>query len=582
MPAFHPRGNSVDQTPQRCYNRWVVSICSSQGEVLMSRHREAISGDAAFAYGALAAGVGLVTGYPGSPSSGTIEVLLETPEAAGVHISWAVNELIAMEMVTGASIAGRRALLCVKSVGLNVALDPLMTMVLTGNRAGLVILLGDDPGSWASQNEQDTRLLSILAGIPLLEPAEPQEAHDATIAAFDLSERYGTPVVIRETRVLAMMHGPVRCGPARPSVGLPYVREQSRWISWPSNVVTNHRQLHDKLRQIRYEIEASPLNRIEGHGTLGIVACGVAYTKLFDTLGQNVLSRCRVLKLGGFNPLPTSLIAHFLSGVDTALILEENEPYVERNLLALAHRDGLPVTILGRETGHVPVGGELDTAQIAAATRTLWPDLVAEQPPVSGQSRAMPSQSPLCVGCPYTPLFDTLLACIDEIGGRTRTVTVGDPGCMVKACCSPYHLLDVKYSLGASIGLAVGLAVSEPGPKIVALAGDSAYLHHSWGGLIEAVRNRANLLVILLENGTTALSGRQPHAGTPYDARLASAPSLDLELLARAAGANRITVVDPFNRPLTQSAIREALSRQGLDVIISRSPCTHLAETERL
>ena len=540
-----------------------------------------VTGDVAFAYGALAAGVGLVTGYPGSPSSGTIEALLKMPDATGVHIVWAVNELVAMEMATGASIAGRRTLLCVKSVGLNVALDSLMTMVLTGNRAGLVILLGDDPGSWASQNEQDTRLLSVLASIPLIEPATPQEAHDAMLAAFDLSERYGVPVVVREIRALALAQGSVQYAPARPPIDLSYAREPDRWISWPSNVVENHRKLYDKLRQVRYEFEVFPLNRIEGQGTMGIVACGAVYAKLQATLGPEFLSRCSVLKLATFNPLPVDSIVCFLSGVEVALVFEENEPYVERNLLALAYRDGLAVTVLGRETGHLPVGGELNAAQIVAAAQRLWPDL-AVSPAQSEQARAMPSQSPLCAGCPYAPLFDVLLQCIDEIGGRAWTITVGDPGCMVKACRPPYQLLDVKYSLGASIGLAVGLAMSEPGPKVVALAGDSAFLHHSWGGLIEAVRNQVDLLVILLDNGTTALSGRQPHAGTPYNARYADAPSLDLEHLARAIGVERVVVVDPFDQPTTRAAISAALSRRGLDVVISRSPCTRLLELESL
>lgn len=546
----------------------------------MLNHNEMVTGDVAFAYGALAAGVGLATGYPGSPSSGTIEALLNLPEAADVHISWAVNELVAMEMVTGASIAGRRALLCVKSVGLNIALDPLMTMVLTGNRAGLVILLGDDPGSWASQNEQDTRLLAILAGIPLIEPATPQEAHDALLAAFDYSERHGAPVIVREIRALALARGPVRRSPARPPVVLPYVREPDRWISWPANVVENHRALRDKLQRIRLEFEASPLNRIEGQGQRGIVACGATYAKLQDALGSDALSRRAVLKLATFNPLPDDLITRFLTDVETALVFEENEPYVEQRLLALAHRASLPVNICGRETGHLPVGGELDAAQILAAVGALWPDLVAglEAPPLP--ARAMPSQNPLCAGCPYTPLFETLLACIEVFGGRARVITVGEPGCMVKACRPPYELLDVKYSLGASLGLAVGLAVSEPGPKVVALAGDSAFLHHSWGGLVEAVRNRADLLVILLDNGTTALSGRQPHAGTPYDARRADAPALDLERIVRAIGVERVEVVDPFDRLATLSAVRAALSRRGLDVMISRSPCTLIAETD--
>lgn len=547
----------------------------------MPNSTEVVSGDVAFAYGAIASGVSLVTGYPGSPSAGTVQALLDMPEAADMQITWAVNECIAMEMVTGTAIAGRRALLCVKSVGLNVALDPLMTMVLTGNRAGLVILLGDDPGSWASQNEQDTRLLSVLADIPLLEPATPQEAQDTLVAAFDLSERYNIPVIVREIRALALASGPVQRAPARAPVVYPYVREPGRWVSWPGNVVENHRLLHGKFLEIREEFEASTLNRIEGQGRVGLVACGATYAKLRDYLGDEIMSQFRVLKLGTFNPLPPLFVSRFLSQVSTVLVFEESEPYVEQMLWALAAQHNLSVTVLGRNTGHIPFGGELDAIRVVSALGKMRSDLVDKLDAPEGQARAMPSRTPLCPDCPYIPLFDTLLECIEATGGRDHAVIVGEPSCMVKACLPPYELLDVKYSLGASIGLAVGVAMAEPGPKVIALAGDSSFLHHSWGGLVEAVRNEADLLVILLDNSTAAMSGRQPHAGTAYNARQVESTSLDVALMVRAAGVKRMSVIDPLDGAQTRLAIQEALDRNGLDVIISRSPCTLMAESRQ-
>lgn len=536
---------------------------------------ELASGDVALAYGACAAGVGLVTGYPGSPSSGTVDALLEMPEASAMQITWAINECIALEMAYGASIAGRRALLCVKSVGLNIALDPLMTMVLTGCKAGLVILLGDDPGGWASQNEQDTRLLAILADIPLLEPATPQEAQDTLIEAFDLSERHGLPVIVRETRALALAEGPVERRPARATVNTPYAREPKRWISLPENVVENHRRLRCKMEALQQELESSALNRIAGDGRLGVVACGSTGLKLRQALGPERLSHFCVLSLGTFHPLPAGLVTRYLARVDTALVFEENEGYIEQKLAALAHEAGLGTRLLGRGSGHLPVGGELDAAQIVSAVVRLKPEWAGELGAPAVGTRAMPSQKPLCPDCPYRPLFEALLECIDEAGGRERTIIVGEPGCMVRACYPPYELLDVKYSLGASLGLAVGLATSHPGPKVVALTGDSSFLHHGWGGLVEAARSRADLLAIVLDNSTTALSGRQPHAGTAYDARQQSATALDLAELARAV-APGVQTIDPLDREATRLALRRALGRSGLDVLIARSPCPRM------
>ena len=546
----------------------------------MSNREQTVSGDVAFACGAVASGVSLATGYPGSPSSGTIEALLGMPEAAAMQVTWAVNECIAMEMVLGASIAGRRALLCVKSVGLNVALDPLMTLMLAGNKAGIVILLGDDPGGWASQNEQDTRLLSVFGSIPLLEPSTPQEAQEMVIEAFDLSERFAIPVIVRETRALALAVGPVCCAAPKDAVVYPYSREPSRWLSWPGNVVLNHRALNAKLETIRTEFESSRWNRVEGSGRLGLVACGVTYAKLQETLGADLLEHFRCLKLNTFNPLPSDSVTWFLSQVDRALVFEDNEPYVEQRLQALAYRSGLDVEILGRFSGHLPVGGELDTGQIAAAMRAFEPVLASEPGEPESQARAMPSQTPFCDGCPYVPLFDTLVACIGEAGGRDSSIIVGEPSCMVKACSPPLELLDVKYSLGASIGMAVGMAAATPGPKVIALAGDSSLLHHSWGGLVEAVRGDVDLVVIVLDNGTTAMSGRQPHAGTAYNARQALSPAVDLEALIRASGALRVRVVDPFDSAQTHRALREALNHRGLSIIISRSPCVLIANSE--
>jgi indolepyruvate ferredoxin oxidoreductase, alpha subunit len=540
-----------------------------------------MTGDQAFACAAIDAGVRLATGYPGSPSAGTFEALLKMPEARHLHLSWAINECIACEIAFGASIAGQRALLCVKSVGMNIALDPLMTMVLTGCNAGFVILLGDDPGGWASQNEQDTRILAALADTPLIEPSEPQDAYDALLAAFRWSEQHHMPFIVRETRALALSEGPVARRDPAPAVPPVYRREPERWISLPANVVRNHRRLHDKLDAVEAAFENCLCNRTEGRGSVGLVACGATYAKLREALGNDALSRFRVLKLSTFHPLPRDIIKRFLSEVETALVFEENEPYVEERLGRLAHMTGRSTSILGRETGHLPYGGELDASAIFAAIRALDVDgrygfLPGVSAMPEGQARSMPSQKPLCSDCPYLPLFETLLEVIESAGGRDHAIIVGEPGCMVRAQLPPLELLDVKYSLGSSLGLAVGLAAAHPAQKVIAFTGDSSFLHHGWGGLTEAVRQRSNLLAIVLDNATTALTGGQPHAGTPYDVRGEAQPALDLERLAHALGAETARAIDPFDRGTLGAALHAALRFDGLNVIIARHPCPRL------
>lgn len=542
----------------------------------MQVRRVVLSGDEAFAHAALHAGVGWVTGYPGSPSAGTLEALASMPEARDVHVTWAVNELIAMESAFGASLAGRRSLLCVKSVGLNIALDPLMTVVLTGCNAGLVILLGDDPGGWASQNEQDSRFLALMADLPLLEPADVQEAYDLLRYAFDLSEAHGLPVIVREMRALSLAKGEVRLGLTSTSRDRGFVRKPMRWISLPENVVRNHRRLHDRLNEVSRALENCPFNRIEGRGRVGLVACGADYFKLQGSIERERLDRFHVMKLSTFNPLPPNYLHDYLASVDAVLVLEESEACVEDRLAAAAHAAGLPTRVLGRMSGHVPVGGELDTQQIVEALSRYAPGPMAgAQTPVH-TARSMPSQKPLCADCPYLPVFHALLDEIETIGGRDQAVIVGEPGCMVRAQLPPLNLMDVKYSLGSSVGLAVGLAASSTGRKVVSLTGDSSFLHHGWGGLVEAARNALDLLVIVLDNGTTALTGCQPHAGTPYDVRGRQVHAVDLASLITLLGGRAPLVVDPMRQTETREAIRAGLRSTGLEVIVARGLCPRL------
>jgi indolepyruvate ferredoxin oxidoreductase alpha subunit len=556
-----------------------------------------ISGAQALARAALESGVSVVTGYAGSPVTPVVnEILAATsPHADGnrqpvrrtVEVHWASNEKTAIEMAFGASLGGARAMLCAKGVGLNVGLDPLMAFNLTGCNAGLVLLVGDDPGAWGSQNEQDSRALALAAEIPLLEPTSVPDAWAAMGRAFELSEHTGLPVMVRITRALVLAEADL--GPTRTLEGFPrgvpppFQREFMRWIVLPVNAVPYHRRLHERLEAVRTRFEASPLNGIEGDGPHKVIAAGFTYQKLMDAMAGTVPPELSILCLGTIHPFPTQRVLEFLRSIvpDTAdeikpvLILEETAPWVEHAVRATVQAAGLTTRIYGRETGHIARTGELFAPHIAVVLNGLVPRLAL---PIAGEtSRPLPSRQPLCDGCPYIPTFAALTEVMDRMGGRDRFVLVGDPGCMVRAQLPPYKLLDVKNSLGSSIGMAAGLAMgartTKTARQIVALSGDSSFLHSGLAGLIDAARFGVNILVVLLDNGTTALSGGQPHPASRRDARGRPQPAVDLAALTRQAGAGQVQVVDLDRGDDARPAIEAGIQFKGVAVIIARGEC---------
>jgi len=535
-----------------------------------------ISGDEALARGVLEAGVSLVTGYPGAPVTAVVSRILQRTSADEVTVMWNSNEKVALEMAFGASVGGTRALLCVKSVGLNIALDPLMAINLTGCNAGLVILVGDDPGGWGSQNEQDSRALALVSELPMLEPTSVSHAHQAMRDAFQLSESLHLPVFVRVTRALtiAKTAAPAE-SPLSPSLPSAYQREFMQWVVLPINVVPNHQRLFQKLEQIQAHFETSPFNRIEGEGTRGVIAAGFAYQKLINTLGDSIPSQLRILRLGTFHPLPATTITDFLRSVTSVLIVEETAPWIENATRALAQRTGLPLPIYGRDTGHLPRAGELFTPHIATALNQLAPDLALSK---EGEcTRPMPSRQPLCEKCPYIPTFDALTDIMDALGGRDAFIVVGDPGCMVRGQLPPYTLLDVKNSLGSSIGMGAGLALSQQrlgtGKRVIALTGDSSFLHSGFAGLVDATKSQAPLLVIVLDNGTTALSGGQPHPASQVSVRGQEQQTVSLAALARESGAARVSVINLDRGDDIRRVIERGLREAGVTVIIARGRC---------
>lgn len=550
-----------------------------------SSNTRVLKGDRALAEGALAAGVEVVTGYPGSPATGVLDGCLEGSAPGQAHVQWAPNEKVAMEIAYGASIAGRRALVVLKSVGLNIALDPLATMALSGCHAGLVILLGDDPGGWGSQNEQDSRWMARVAEVPVVEPVSVEQSAALMTQAFVWSESLGVPVIVRIVGSLALAEGPVEEPWRPPPFGAGFLRKRDRWVVLPALVVGRHHSLHRKLRQMRALFEASPYDAIERRGSgdgslpvVGVIAVGHTGAKVRRALGDD--APVQILSLASVWPLPERALTRWLRGLERVLVVEEGGPFVEEQIRALAQRRGVRVAVLGRADRAIPAEGELTEPAIAAALARLDPALAHEVASTAG--RAMPSRVPLCDDCPYRPVFEALIAAMDANGGRNRHIVVGETGCMVRANLPPMRLFDVKYSLGSGLGLGIGLALGETAPggkghRVVALLGDSSFFHSDINALPYAAQLDLPMLVVLLDNATTALTGGQAHPGSATDARGAPQKVIDLAEVVRGCGIEPQVIATEDTAAL-RAAFAEGLradAGQGARtrVIIARGPC---------
>ncbi|MGD8398149.1 MAG: thiamine pyrophosphate-dependent enzyme [Anaerolineae bacterium] len=541
------------------------------------------TGSEALALGALDAGVQFVTGYPGSPSTRVFDALVErAPPGRTPRLEWAINEKSALDAALGASLAHVRALVCLKSVGLNVALDSLMVAVLAPGDGGLVILAGDDPGGWGSQNEQDSRLLAAAAEVPLLEPTSAGAGRGVMRQAFELSEAHRLPVVVRITRALATARSELvpAIGPVVPGArSATFQHQPERFNVLPISVVSMHRRVQAALDEVQAVFGTSALNSVAGSGRRGVVAAGHLAEKLATVLGEIGPLPLQVLSLTTLHPLPEHTLVEFMRELDGVLVLEETAPYVESRLQALAQQAGLALPILGRGSGHLPGAGELFRPEIARALAGLLPDVAL--PVLEGGGRPMPSRQPLCDDCPYIPTLEALLAVMARHGGRERFVVTGETGCMVRAQLPPWQIMDAKYGMGASIGLASGLARAGISQRVVALSGDSAFLHSGLNELIDAVQAGGDLLVVLLENETTALSGGQPHPATAHDALGRARRPVDLPALARATGAAPVWVLDPRDRPRLEAAFDEGLTGGGVAVAIVREACPRWTHDDR-
>ena len=503
-------------------------------------------GNEAVARGAYEAGVRVVSSYPGTPSTEITEFCAAYPE---IDCEWAPNEKVAVETAFGAAMTGARAMSCMKHVGVNVAADPLYTAAYTGVNAGLVIVAADDPYMHSSQNEQDSRMIARAAHIPMLEPADSQECHDYIQRAFELSERYDTPVFLRLTTRLAHQRSPVEIGERAELPVREYKKDFMKYVMMPG--MARKRHLVVEAREQRMEDEAASLglNRVEMRGTaLGVVCAGVVYQYVREALPE-----ASILKLGLSYPMDRAAVRDFAARVDKLVVIEELEGIFEQEIAAM----GIAVTgkcYTGRQ-------GELSVQRIREA---FGADKAPQEP-------VLPARPPvLCPGCPHRATFFA----IKKLG----LTVFGDIGCYTLCALPPIESMDATLCMGASIGMAIGAEKAHGrdfSRRSVAVLGDSTFIHSGITGLINAVYDRSNINVIILDNRITGMTGHQQNPATGFDIHGNPAPQLNLEAVCEAVGAH-VRVVNPMQMKDMEQALREETQRDGVSVIIARYPCALL------
>ncbi len=507
-----------------------------------------LSGNEAFARAAYEAGVTVASAYPGTPST---EILENITQYERIDASWAPNEKVALEVGIGASMGGARTIVTMKHVGVNVAADPLFTFSYTGVRGGMVLVVADDPEMHSSQDEQDSRHYARFAKVPMFEPADSQEALDFTRLAFDVSEKFDAPIMVRSTTRISHSKSIVVTG--EPTDELPETsleRNPSKFVMLPGNARVRHPFVEKRLEEMADWACAQDFNRIEeGDGKIGIITSGVAYQ-----YAREVFPHADILKLGLVFPLPKKLISDFAKRFETIYVIEELDPFIEEQVKAM----GIKVT--GKEK--VPICGELTPGRVRQA-------FDVDPPMLQSVEEDLPPRPPnMCPGCPHRGVFHAL--------SRLKAFVTGDIGCYTLGFMPPLNAMDTCICMGASIGNATGLSKvlsEEERQKVVAVIGDSTFLHTGINGLMDMVYNKSTATVLILDNSTTGMTGRQDNPSTGYALDGTDAPQVDLEAICRALGVKHVTTIDPYKFSDTRAVIKEAMERPEVSVVITRRPC---------
>ena len=572
-----------------------------------------LMGNEAIGLGAIHAGVNFVSGYPGTPSTEILETVAKNNDGS-IHVEWSTNEKAALEAAAGAAYAGARAMVTMKQVGLNVASDPLMTLSYIGVEGGLVIVVADDPGPISSQTEQDTRNFAQFSKVPLFDPASPGEAYGMIQDAFELSEKFHTPVFVRPTTRVSHACGTVKTrggvadceaefkNPERSDdddtwtrhTPSGFVKDTQRWVVFPRTSFLNHGKVERRAAQIADElssgyrpnrIEISGLSRLESANAfakrgearfpLGIACGGVSYHYVMEALEMHGLE-LPVLKIGTPYPFPTKLAGEFLEAADEVLCVEELDPYIEHELTFQCGFEFRANTLHGKLDGYFSYAGEQTVEAICAALGQLGAlsDAAARvDVPNSEPACTLPARPPvLCAGCPHRASFYA----VKQAVGKRKAVFCGDIGCYTLGNAAPLDMVDTCLCMGADITVAQGIQTIEPDTLAFSFIGDSTFFASGITGVINAVYNKHDIIICILDNSTTAMTGHQPHPGTGRTMMGIDGAAMSIPRILEAIDVDCVTV-DPLDLEASKAAVNDAIAKTGVRAIIFKSPCIYVA-----
>ncbi len=539
--------------------------------------QQMIMGNQAIALGALKAGVNLVAGYPGTPSSEIIECIAKYREKTGTYVEWSVNEKAAVEVAAGASYAGSRTMVTMKQVGLNVASDPVMCLSYVGIKGGMVIVSADDPGPISSQTEQDTRSFGSFSKIPVFDPSTPKEAYEMVQEAFELSEKYGTPVILRPTtrvdHAYESMEEPELSAARQKGE---FEKDSQRWVIFPKASYNNHKKIFERNEKILpHEFSNSKWNHIENNSAsdIAFAAGGISWCYLKEALSLLGIKDAPILKVGNPYPFPGELALEFMQKNKRIVVFEELDPVIEENLFNLAGKNHIECSISGKLDGLVPAAGELSVEAVRDIVAKLY-GITVESDSTCTVQVELPVRPPvLCAGCPHRAAFYA----VKQAMKGEKTVYCGDIGCYTLGNAKPLDMCDTCLCMGADITMAQGFYHNENDRKCFSFIGDSTFFASGITGVVNAVYNQAHQTICVLDNSTTAMTGHQPHPGTGRTMMGEVTEKISIEKILTSIGVEPVITVNPFNQKESVEAIKKAVSSQGVSAVIFKAPCIAVA-----
>jgi indolepyruvate ferredoxin oxidoreductase, alpha subunit len=531
--------------------------------ILEKNGKGLLLGNEAIVRGLLEAGVKFASTYPGTPSSEIGNILEEISEEAGMYFEFSANEKIALEVSAAAASSGVRSFAFMKHVGLNVAADPLMTLAYSGVVGGMLVLSADDPSVHSSQNEQDNRYFATLSLLPMMEPSTPEEAKNMIKDAYEVSEALSLPLIYRTTTRVNHARSIVEYGPMldTPAKGH-FVKNDKRFVNIPAFAKMNRVRLLELNAKAKELSENSALNFEEGNGDIGVITSGVGYTYV-----KEFISDISILKLGFTNPLPEKKIVEFLKNKKFVMIVEELEPFIEDQVLRLCAQNGLTTPIYGKRSGHLPREWEYSPDTIKKLNNLVK---VSEMPDaLPGVTIKLPNRPPtLCTGCPHRGMF----AATKKAVGKREVVYCSDIGCYTLGVQPPFYAADFIICMGGGAGAAGGFDQSTD-QKAIAFIGDSTFFHSGIAPLTSAIFNDHKIVMVILDNRTTAMTGHQPNPGTGRDYGNIKTDPIDIENVVSGLGIKFVRSIDPYDVKAAEKVMKDALDFDGVAVVISKCPC---------